>query len=196
MQCRTDHDVGHPAILLSGIPSPRTLRCEPAGHHRARQLLDRASPDPARRSLLGSGKATSHTHRSRIQRRVSSSDQPERPANSGFNSPLARQFLHDQVPEARVHRVQRRVEGQHLSSQHRPPRLISPNAQVHEPLLAVATSVNQPGERTSSANRLCTFEQRLQSAPGKLRSCKCLPLYVECSWTFRIPGKRDDIWPG
>ena len=42
----------------------------------------------------------------------------------GGDDPLARELLHEQVPETRVHRVQRRVENQQLSPQRGAARLI------------------------------------------------------------------------
>ena len=43
-------------------------------------------------------------------------------AEDGRHDPLADKLLHEQVPEARVHRLQRRSEGAQLSAQRRPPR--------------------------------------------------------------------------
>jgi CRP-like cAMP-binding protein len=37
---------------------------------------------------------------------------------------IARELFHEQIPEARLHRVQRRPQDQHLAPQRRPPRMI------------------------------------------------------------------------
>ena len=43
----------------------------------------------------------------------------------GRHDPLARQLLHEQVPQARVHRIQRRPQDQQLAAERRPARLES-----------------------------------------------------------------------
>ena len=61
-------------------------------------------------------------------------DPPPRPAENlpgdargnGRHDALARELLHEQVQEARLHRVQRRPQDQRLPAEHRPARLTSP----------------------------------------------------------------------
>ena len=75
------------------------------------------------------------------------------PRRDGRHDALARQLLHEQVPEARVHRIQRRPEDQPLPPQRRAPRLTSAGRR-------------SPASRPVNARAVCAFEDIAE--PAKL----------------------------